>query len=134
MDLVERRGADAARHPWEIARAEFFRLLAQHDLLSTGRAWLDIGSGDAWFAKQLRRHVPASAPITCWDVNYTRDDVARSAEGLELVAERPGSAADRVLRLAWTIADLAGRQRPGADDVRRAIHLRTASALPGLAA
>jgi hypothetical protein len=100
MDLVERRGADAARHPWEIARAEFFlRLLAQHDLLSTGRAWLDIGSGDAWFAKQLRRHVPASAPITCWDVNYTRDDVARSAEGLELVAERPGSAADRVLML-----------------------------------
>jgi magnesium chelatase family protein len=42
--------------------------------------------------------------------------------------------ADRVLRLAWTIADLAGRKRPVAGDVRHAVHLRTASVLPGLAA
>jgi magnesium chelatase family protein len=42
--------------------------------------------------------------------------------------------ADRVLRLAWTIADLAGRPRPGTRDVEHAIHLRTAAALPGLAA
>lgn len=31
---------------------------------------------------------------------------------------------DRVVRLAWTIADLAGRQRPGADEVARAFTLR----------
>jgi magnesium chelatase family protein len=42
--------------------------------------------------------------------------------------------ADRVLRIAWTIADLAGRPRPSASDVRRAIALRLSSALPGLAA
>ncbi len=42
--------------------------------------------------------------------------------------------ADRVLRLAWTLADLAGRSRPGAAEVSHAVYLRTSFALPGLAA
>jgi magnesium chelatase family protein len=42
--------------------------------------------------------------------------------------------ADRVLRLAWTLADLAGVQRPGFNEVAHAVHLRTASVLSGLAA
>jgi hypothetical protein len=100
MDLVERRSSDAARHPWEIARAEFFlRLLAQHDLLSTGRAWLDVGSGDAWFAGQLRRRLPSSVALTCWDANYTAEDLAGATDGLDLVADRPHRPADRVLML-----------------------------------
>lgn len=33
---------------------------------------------------------------------------------------------DRVLRLAWTMADLAERERPGLEDVGRALHLRRA--------
>ena len=33
--------------------------------------------------------------------------------------------ADRVLRLAWTLADLAGRPGPGAQEVRQALLLRT---------
>lgn len=37
---------------------------------------------------------------------------------------------DRVLRLAWTIADLDGRNRPGGDDVAEALQLRTGSAGP----
>lgn len=32
---------------------------------------------------------------------------------------------DRVLRVAWTMADLAGRPRPDSEDVRAALHLRT---------
>lgn len=32
--------------------------------------------------------------------------------------------ADRVLRVGWTLADLGGRSRPGADDIARAISLR----------
>jgi magnesium chelatase family protein len=32
---------------------------------------------------------------------------------------------DRVLRVAWTLADLAGRPRPELTDVRAALHLRT---------
>jgi magnesium chelatase family protein len=35
---------------------------------------------------------------------------------------------DRVVRLAWTIADLAGRDRPGPEEVREAIELRRAEA------
>ncbi|MFC5943678.1 ATP-binding protein, partial [Micromonospora harpali] len=31
---------------------------------------------------------------------------------------------DRVVRMAWTIADLDGRDRPHADDVREAMQLR----------
>jgi len=32
--------------------------------------------------------------------------------------------ADRVLRVGWTLADLAGRARPSVDDIARAIALR----------
>src|SRR5450631_136199 len=32
---------------------------------------------------------------------------------------------DRVLRVAWTLADLAGRSRPTADDIDEALYLRT---------
>jgi magnesium chelatase family protein len=32
--------------------------------------------------------------------------------------------ADRALRVAWTLADLAGRDRPGSDEVSEALHLR----------
>jgi magnesium chelatase family protein len=39
--------------------------------------------------------------------------------------------ADRVLRVAWTIADLAGRDRPGIDEISEAVLLRTSTALPG---
>ena len=35
---------------------------------------------------------------------------------------------DRVLRLAWTLADLAGRDLPGADDIGQALGLRQAAA------
>ncbi|HET7327995.1 MAG TPA: YifB family Mg chelatase-like AAA ATPase [Nocardioidaceae bacterium] len=39
--------------------------------------------------------------------------------------------ADRVLRLAWTIADLAGAGRPGIDEVSEAYLLRDSEASPG---
>jgi magnesium chelatase family protein len=37
---------------------------------------------------------------------------------------------DRVLRLAWTLADLAGRGSPDADDIGQALNLRQAAAAP----
>lgn len=54
------------------------------------------------------------------------------AEGAELLASiERGSAnlrgPDRVLRMAWTVADLAGRDVPGYDDVALAMSLRGAS-------
>jgi magnesium chelatase family protein len=41
---------------------------------------------------------------------------------------------DRVLRLAWTLSDLAGLARPGCREVAEAVRMRTSAALPGLAA
>jgi magnesium chelatase family protein len=38
---------------------------------------------------------------------------------------------DRVLRLAWTLSDLVGRDRPGPAEVAEAIGLRTGRALAG---
>ncbi|WP_456320249.1 magnesium chelatase subunit ChlI family protein, partial [Micromonospora tarensis] len=35
---------------------------------------------------------------------------------------------DRVIRMAWTIADLDGRDRPDREDVREATQLRTGEA------
>ena len=34
---------------------------------------------------------------------------------------------DRVLRLAWTLADLSGRETPHADDIGQALSLRQAA-------
>jgi hypothetical protein len=100
VDLVEQTGTFAKRHPWEVARAEFFlRLLRRRGLLETGHDWLDVGAGDAWFAGQLRRLLPSTANLTCWDINYSPDDLASQKEGISLVADRPSAHFDRVLML-----------------------------------
>ena len=103
MDLVE-RGSGRTRHPWELARAEFFlELLNSHDLLTGDCAWLDAGAGDGWFAGQLRRLLPPSATITCWDINYTQEDLEtltdENGDGLAFVAAQPTQLFDRVLLL-----------------------------------
>jgi hypothetical protein len=104
VDLTERKGSVAQRHPWEVARAEFFlRLLARSGVLQADGIWLDVGSGDAWFGRQLRRLLPPEAELTCWDINYTPEDLAvgdeSENEGISLVAERPDVRFDRLLML-----------------------------------
>jgi SAM-dependent methyltransferase len=104
VDLTERQGSVAQRHPWEVARAEFFlHLLKRCGVLETGGNWLDVGSGDAWFGTQLRRLLPREAELTCWDINYTPEDLASAAESgierMKLVAERPAERFDRILML-----------------------------------
>lgn len=101
VDLVEQTGTFTKRHPWEVARAEFFlRLLSRRGLLDTAMDWLDVGAGDAWFAGQLRRLLPPAANVTCWDINYSEEDLATGGEeGLTLVADRPTDRFDRVIML-----------------------------------
>ncbi|MEO7397360.1 MAG: methyltransferase domain-containing protein [Ilumatobacteraceae bacterium] len=75
MDLSERR-AQAARHPWEIARSAFFRRLIPDSVdLGAVAAVLDIGAGDGWFAHELLAQLPNTTTVTCWDINYTDDDL-----------------------------------------------------------
>jgi magnesium chelatase family protein len=52
---------------------------------------------------------------------------AQSRAGLDRALERGALTLrgyDRVLRVAWTMADLAGLDRPGVDELGRALHLR----------
>ena len=80
MDLRERAGhrgaANDRRHPWELARARFFRgLLRDHaDLAAVGRL-LDVGAGDGWFAHELAPDLRPATEIVCWDVNYRSEDL-----------------------------------------------------------
>ena len=110
MDLVERSALLERRHPWEVARAQFFlRLLDRLEVRDTTTDWLDVGAGDAWFARQLRAVVPAATRIVCWDSHYgdaapltgdTSDaTTVDAAPGLEFTAERPSGAFDGVLLL-----------------------------------
>ena len=76
MDLSE-RGAGEARHPWELVRADFFRRLIQsHVDLSRLSSLVDVGAGDGWFAQELLPMLPLSATVTCWDINYSSEDLA----------------------------------------------------------
>ena len=52
-------------------------------------------------------------------------DVATPIEDLVAHGRLTLRGADRICRLAWTVADLAGRSHPTGDDVLDAIHLRT---------
>ena len=93
MDLLERDGEVVSRHPWELARSKFFvRLLRRFAPASRDVRLLDVGSGDAWFSAQLVDTLPAESRITCWDVNYSDEDLslyARHSSSFTLTAEQP---------------------------------------------
>ena len=98
MDLSERRNG-TRRHPWEVARARFFRrVIADHVELTSVRRVLDIGAGDGWFAEQLSHDLPDAATVTCFDVNYTLDDLGRAGDRDLGGAADPAGA--RVIRTA----------------------------------
>jgi hypothetical protein len=103
MDLIERPDSVGRRHPWEVARARFFLRLAQRSgLLEGTTSCLDVGAGDAWFARQLRAVLPASARLACWDLHYPTEgapEAATGAEGIEFSAERPEGTFDGILML-----------------------------------
>lgn len=75
MDLRESTLIENNRHPWELARLDFFSRTFR-SLCSEMKDLdiLDVGSGDAWFAHQLiQRHPNLIRSITCWDAHYTPD-------------------------------------------------------------
>jgi SAM-dependent methyltransferase len=100
VDLRERTANDR-RHPWEIARARFFRrLIERHVALAGVARVLDVGAGDGWFAHELSADLPATAEIVCWDVNYRSEDLATPpGERLTRTAQVPDGQFDLVLLL-----------------------------------
>jgi len=75
VDLIERQADSSGRHPWEIARAGFFEGLIARTVPAGAISVLDVGSGDAWLAAQLVEGRPDTS-MTCWDLNYTEEDLA----------------------------------------------------------
>ena len=74
----------------------------------TGTGWRTNGEVSGTY---LRRHLPLPAGLQDVDEAYERGRL--SARGV-----------DKVLRLSWTVADLAGRERPGRDEVAIALAMR----------
>ncbi len=106
MDLSERptQGSSAQRrHPWELARFQFFRrVLTGTDVALPSRV-LDVGAGDGWFARQLLDSLPAAAAVTCWDAHYDHHMLASfTAEGgprVHFTRERPSGHFDLIMLL-----------------------------------
>lgn len=75
---------------------------------------------------RLNGHVPGA-----WLRSPAGAPAAGSTSVLDRALERGGITMrgyDRVLRLAWTLCDLDGRDRPGTDQIGRALYLRKAAA------
>lgn len=102
MDLSETPAVVLQRHPWEVARLDFFRRLIQRKGLHLRPLRiLDVGSGDAWFAMNLLPFLAAGSHITCFDPAYN-DSHLRSLgphPALCLVTTRPDAKFDVVLLL-----------------------------------
>lgn len=77
MDLVEWKSESQPRHPWELARFDFFKKLILSHANDVPIQILDIGSGDAWLSRQLLPHLKSGSHITCWDRFYTPDILRR---------------------------------------------------------
>ncbi len=98
MDLKEIPTGAFLRHPWEVARAAFFRgELRRAGLLSGARGVLDVGSGDAWLARELT-HAAEGLNVVCWDLGYEQASPAPS-ERVTYTATRPSGTFDLVLML-----------------------------------
>ena len=92
---MHERGAGLSRHPWEVARAAFFRgLIGRHVDLGSVTTVLDAGAGDGWFAQELLADLSAAASVICWDVNYRSEDLAAPSGSPDEQRARPDGSFD----------------------------------------
>lgn len=103
MDLSERRGGASRRHPWETARANFFR-----ETLRRARPFdrplrvLDVGAGDGFLAGALQADLPPGSRMVCFDANYTDQDLAdfrAATPDVTFTRDRPQETFDVLLLL-----------------------------------
>jgi SAM-dependent methyltransferase len=104
MDLSEVSGTNHRRHPWEVARARFFRrVLADAGALAAPRAVLDVGAGDGYLAGELLGQLPPGSGVTCLDPNYNDADLrayaAAARPGIVFTRELPERRFDLILLL-----------------------------------
>ncbi len=70
MDLKELPSHAFARHPWEVVRADFFLRILRDRVMGNDLAALDLGAGDAFFARRLASALPSLSRMTCFDLAY----------------------------------------------------------------
>jgi 2-polyprenyl-3-methyl-5-hydroxy-6-metoxy-1,4-benzoquinol methylase len=102
MDLHELPTQDFQRHPWEIARARFFRqLLARQGAFPGPRRVLDVGAGDGYLAGELIAAMPPGSTAVCFDPHYTDAQLARigGRQGVSFTRQRPAGPFDVILLL-----------------------------------
>ena len=85
-------------------------------------------AGTPW---RLNGEVPGPQLRSGWPLS---PDTTRKADEKFDSGDLTGRGYDRVLRVAWTIADLAGREQPNAQDIEEAYEFRRQGISPGLAA
>ena len=100
MDLREAR-ASGNRHPWEVARADFFTGLVTSQLSSHHPVRvLDVGAGDGYLARRLFDALPPGSEIVCHDSSYTDNWIeTHSGPGPRFSREAPAGRFDWVLLL-----------------------------------
>ena len=129
MDLRERtsgRVAPAGRHPWELARARFFRrLIGRSTDVGTVRRVLDVGAGDGWFAQELLptsvRRPRSSAGMSTTARRTWRPRPGRASRGRTGVRTGPStssscwtsSSTSRTTRASWPVRWCRSWRRAG---------------------
>jgi SAM-dependent methyltransferase len=102
MDLHELPEHPFQRHPWEVARARFFRsVLASRGALGGTRRVLDVGAGDGYLAHQLLADLSAGSEVVCLDPHYSDAQLAglRQAPGVSFTRQQPDGLFDVILLL-----------------------------------
>lgn len=123
--LLDRVDLSVAMHP--LARLDLLHAVASAEATSVVAARV-AAARDRMSARFAGEPWATNAELPGRDL---RVRYAPPAEGLALVERDLGRGrltargAVRVLRVAWTLADLAGRDRPGVDEVAAALALRT---------
>jgi len=102
MDLKELPTRAFTRHPWEIARANFFLRVLGERITGRELSALDIGAGDGYFAERMVGTLPAVAHLTCFDPAYSETWLQARAAGeprLSFTAQKPEGRYDIVIML-----------------------------------
>ncbi|GDY30608.1 YifB family Mg chelatase-like AAA ATPase [Gandjariella thermophila] len=83
-------------------------------------------AADRWAGRAWRTNADAPGPVLRREYGLPREATSLLDRGLRTGA-LTGRGADRCLRVAWTLADLAGRDRPDAEHVAAALEFRERS-------
>jgi magnesium chelatase family protein len=113
VDRVTRAGLAACGTPGESTATVADRVRAARERAAVRLAGTPWRANSEVPGRELRRRWYA-VPGALDEAEHSLDRGALTARGL-----------DRVLRVAWTVADLVGHDRPDAGDVALSLHLRT---------